>query len=52
MKRSWSRAGWLDADPGGDAGQLGIVGDALEVVARGVWALELRDLVAGQLDLE
>src|SRR5207248_1827181 len=36
-----------DADTGGDAGQFGVVGDALEVVARCVGPFEAGDLVGG-----
>jgi hypothetical protein len=35
-----------------DPGQLGVVGDALEVVARRVRNLQLCDLVGGQFDVE
>ena len=41
-----------DADASGDAGQLGVTGDSLEVVPRGVRRLQRRHLVVVQLDVE
>jgi hypothetical protein len=51
--RTWgSGAGGPDADSCRDAGELGVVRDALQVVAGSVRGLELGDFVVGQVDVE
>ena len=48
----WLPVGRFDADSGGDSGELGVVGDALEVVSGCVGCFESAGFFVGEFDLE